>query len=136
MTQQKSKKDQMLKFYGSAVTFSEFPDEIALCVNISNCPCKCKGCSETFLREDIGVYLTNEKIQELVDANPGCTVFGLLGGDINHSDIIRISEYIHKNTNLKLGFYSGEDYLDINLIPYVDFYKIGRWIMPKGDPAT
>ena len=34
----------MLKVYDVAVTMSEFPDEITLAVNISNCPGMCDGC--------------------------------------------------------------------------------------------
>ena len=33
-----------MKYTDTQVTFSEFPDEIALCINISNCPWHCPGC--------------------------------------------------------------------------------------------
>ena len=36
------------------VTFSEFPNEISLCINISQCVCNCSGCHSSYLAEDIG----------------------------------------------------------------------------------
>lgn len=122
----------MLKVFDSAVTFSEFPDEIALCVNISGCPCDCSGCSEPWLKKDIGKEMTSEVIQELLDSHPDCTVFGLMGGDSDHADIIRIAVYVHTHSQMKVGFYSGRDFVDISLVPFVDYYKIGRWIAPTG----
>lgn len=122
----------MLKFYDYAITFSEFPDEIALCVNISNCPGMCDGCSEPWLLKDIGEELTNEKIDELIKKNPDITVFGLMGGDADHEDVIRIADYIHSHYPIKVGIYSGREYLDMHLLNCLDYYKIGRWIMPKG----
>ena len=124
----------MLKYYDTAVTFAEFPDEIALCINISNCPCRCSHCSEPWLREDIGVELTAEEILRLLKANPHCTVIGLMGGDADHDDVIRIIDCIRANSNIKVGFYSGLDCIDMRIALRVDFYKIGRWIAPEGDP--
>ena len=44
----------MLKYVDTLVTFSEIPDEITLCINISNCPCKCPGSHSSYLAQDIG----------------------------------------------------------------------------------
>ena len=54
-----------LKYYDVAITFSEFIDEIALCVNISGCPCHCDNCSEPWLRPWVGTILTNEEIEAI-----------------------------------------------------------------------
>ena len=85
-----------LKYYDYAVTFSEFPDEVALCVNISGCPCCCDNCSEPWLRPWVGTLLTNEEIDRLIKENPDITLFGLMGGDSNYDDVVRIICYIHK----------------------------------------
>ncbi|MBO7079714.1 MAG: hypothetical protein J6W64_07910 [Bacilli bacterium] len=54
-----------MKFVGTpTVTFSEFPDEIALNFSISGCPNHCVGCSEPEMAEDIGQELTFEVIDE------------------------------------------------------------------------
>ena len=126
----------MLKYYDTAVTMSEFPDEISLCVNITNCPGLCEGCSEPWLRKDIGTLLTNDEIDRLVALHPGCSVFGLMGGDIDHDDVGRVARYVHeKYPHLKVGFYSGFDYIDLSLVPVIDCYKIGQWIQPSGSPS-
>lgn len=44
----------MLKYVDARVVFQEIPDEITLAINISNCPCHCKGCHSQYLAEDIG----------------------------------------------------------------------------------
>ena len=122
-----------LKYYDVAVTFSEFPDEVTLCVNISNCPGMCDGCSEPWLLEDVGTLLTNEEIDKLISEHQDITVFGLMGGDSNHKDCERIANYVHSTyPNIKVGMYSGREFLDMRLLKSLDLYKIGRWIMPKG----
>lgn len=122
-----------LKYYDVATTFSEFPDEIALCVNITGCPCHCDNCSEPWLRPYVGTELTNEEIDKLISEHPDITVFGLMGGDSNYKDCVRVVDYIHeKYPHLKVGIYSGRDWFDIELMNVIDIYKIGRWITPKG----
>lgn len=122
----------MLKYYDYAVTFAEFPEEISLSLNISNCPGMCDGCSEPWLLEDVGDELTEEKIDELIKEHPGITVFGLMGGDSDHDDVVRIANYVHNKHHLKVGMYSGREFLNMKLLECLDLYKIGRWIMPKG----
>lgn len=125
----------MLKVYDYAITFSEFPDEIALCLNISNCPCHCEGCSENYLKEDIGKELTHELIDELMIKykDYGITLIGFMGGDRDHKEILQMLNYIKAKYQLKVGVYSGLDYIDLDLINVLDYYKIGRFILPKGE---
>ena len=126
----------MLKFYGYAVTFAEFPEEISLLLNISNCPGTCSHCSEPELRQDIGTELTNNKIDELIKNNRGITLFGLMGGDSDHKDCVRIAKYIHEKYEIKVGMYSGKDTIDFDLLNCLDYYKIGHFIMPVGPVET
>ena len=123
---------QPLKYYDVAVTMSEFPDEITLCVNITGCVCHCSECSEPWLRPYVGTLLTNEEIDKLIKDHPGITVFGLMGGDSDHDDVVRIANYVHEKHHLKVGMYSGREFLNMKLLECLDLYKIGRWIMPKG----
>ena len=44
----------MLKYVDAKVVFAEVPDEVTLAINISNCPCQCKGCHSSYLAQDIG----------------------------------------------------------------------------------
>lgn len=122
-----------LKYYDVAVTFSEFPEETTLCVNISGCPGMCSHCSEPWLMPYVGTELTNDEIDKLIEEHPGITCFGLMGGDSNHDDVVRIANYIHeKHKDLKVGIYSGREFLNMKLLDCLDLYKIGRWILPEG----
>lgn len=123
----------MLKCYDYAITFAEFPDEVSFCVNVSGCPGQCPHCSEPWLREDVGTPMTDECLDFLLEKSFGCSNFGLLGGDADHEEVKRIAKYVHEHSSLKFGFYSGRDFLDLSLVPFVDFYKIGRWIFPEGE---
>lgn len=122
-----------LKYYDVAITFSEFPDHVALCVNISGCPCHCSECSEPWLRSWVGTLLTNDEIDKLISEHEDITLFGLMGGDSNYEDCIRITNYIHeKYPQIKVGIYSGRDFINLDLANVIDVYKIGRWIKPEG----
>ena len=124
-----------LKYYDVAVTFSEFPDEVTLCVNITGCVWHCSECSEPWLRPYVGTLLTSEEIDKLIAEHPDITVFGLMGGDSDQEDVVRIADYIHKyHKGIKVGMYSGREYMSDILLSCLDLYKIGRWIMPKGKP--
>ena len=79
----------MLKYVDTRVCFAEIPDEITLCINLSNCPCHCKGCHSSYLAEDIGEVLTHSRIEKLLNMNKGVTAICFMGGDndpklINH----------------------------------------------------
>lgn len=128
----------MIKVYngqegGEFITFTEIPDEISLCLNISNCKCNCTSCSEAWLREDVGIELTSEVLQRYIDNNPNITCICLMGGDSDHDDCIRVCKYIHEHSNLKTAMYSGREFINLDLAQHLDYYKIGRWIMPIGD---
>ncbi len=123
-----------MKYVDTAVTFSEIPDEITLCINISNCPCHCTGCHSSYLAEDIGEPLDWEALNSLIIANKGITCVCFMGGD---SDPIRVNtraEQIKETyPMLKVAWYSGRQELseDINLENF-DYIKLGPYIEEKG----
>lgn len=123
----------MLKVYDYSITFAEFPDEIALCLNISNCPCYCEGCSESYLKDDVGKEITQEFIDSLLTKykDYSITLIGFMGGDSDHKALKEIASYIKEKYQLLIGFYSGFDSIDIDLISVIDYYKYGRFILPK-----
>lgn len=83
--------------------------------------------------EVVGDELTSEKIDTLIATHPDITVFGLMGGDSDHNDCIRVAKYVHeKYPQLKVGMYSGREFINLDLAQHLDLYKIGRWITPKG----
>ena len=123
----------MVKFVDTMVTFSEFPDEISLCINISNCPCHCPSCHSSYLSEDIGSLLTMRKLKELIESNEGITCVGFMGGDAEPHYINTLAQQVKESTNLKVGWYSGRQELArvINL-RWFDYIKLGPYIEEQG----
>lgn len=134
------KKFGMLKYVDTMVTFSEFPDEISLCINISNCKCHCIGCHSSYLAEDIGEPLLESTLHKLITENKGITCVGFMGGDIEPKSVNALAQYIKIEYNLKVGWYSGRKELskDIELDNF-DYIKIGPYIEeygPLNNPNT
>ena len=124
----------MLKYVETLIGFSEIPDEITLCINISNCICNCKGCHSPYLAEDIGEELTCSKLEELLQANKGITCISFMGGDIDPAGIVGLAKYIKTfYPGLKVAWYSGRQELPkhFNLEPF-NFIKLGPYIKELG----
>ena len=105
------------KYLDSQVVFQEFPDEITLAINITNCPCHCPGCHSAELAEDIGDILDEPTIDKMIAKNSEITC------------IVRINY-----PNIKVGWYSGRNIfpLEHGVFHYI---KLGPWIEEKG-PLT
>ena len=119
----------MLKYVDTKVVFAEIPDEITLAINISGCPCNCKGCHSSYLAKDIGEPLDLQHLTNLIDSNKGITCVGLMGGDANPSEVDDIAQDIKEYyPELKVGWYSGRQELskDIELSNF-DFIKLGPY---------
>lgn len=119
----------MLKYVDTKVVFAEVPDEITLAINISGCPCNCKGCHSSYLAEDIGEPLDLQRLTNLIDSNKGITCVGLMGGDANPSEVDDIAQDIKEYyPELKVGWYSGRQELskDIELSNF-DYIKLGPY---------
>lgn len=122
-----------MKYTGAEITFAEVPDEITLCINISNCHCHCKGCHSPYLAEDIGEELNSHSLQELIKANEGITCICFMGGDSNPQDIDSLAQWLKIYFPYKVAWYSGRQELssDINL-QWFDFVKLGPYIEELG----
>ena len=129
----------MLKYVDTLVSFQEVPDEISLCINISNCPNHCKGCHSQYLLEDIGKPLTDETLQTLIKQNTGISCVCLMGGDKDSQSINELAQFIH-TFNLKVGWYSGKNFLSENIdLKNFDYVKIGQYkeeFGPLNNPNT
>lgn len=124
----------MLKYAEIAVTFSEVPDEISLCIEISNCPCHCKGCHSSYLAEDRGIILGATELIWLINNNTGITCVAFMGGDSSTVDINSLAKLIKEVfPELKVAWYSGRQELskDIDLKNF-DFIKLGPYIEELG----
>jgi anaerobic ribonucleoside-triphosphate reductase activating protein len=129
----------MSKYVETMVTFSEVPDEITLAINISNCPCHCKGCHSSHLAENIGTPLTIEVLKNLVEANSGISCISFMGGDADPADIKQLATYIKEEyPELKVCWYSGRGvlptYIQYHLDAF-DYIKLGAYDSEYG-PLT
>ena len=128
----------MLFIHSHAISLLEIPNEISLCLNISGCPCKCEGCSEPYLQEDIGEPLSIDYIKKLLEKykNYNLTCICFMGGDKDHNTLKELFKFLSITTHISLALYSGFDFIDLDLVPYLKYYKIGRFILPKGDVSS
>lgn len=118
----------MVKYYNKMVVFEEIPNEITLAINITNCPCHCKGCHSPFLWKDDGIPLTEEKLDDLIISDKGITCVAFMGGDASPSVISQLAAFIKGKYELKVGWYSGRDELSHDIdISFFDYIKIGRY---------
>ena len=124
----------MLKYVDTKVTFAEVPDEISLCINISNCPNHCEGCHSPYLAEDAGINLTFDTLLTMCYINNGITCVSFMGGDSE-------PEYINKLANvikvgelpIKVAWYSGKQELPKDIdIKNFNFIKLGPYIEELG----
>lgn len=122
----------MLKYVDTMITFSEIPDNITLCINISGCPCHCPACHSKYLWEDVGKELYPSTVQEMILSNKGISCICFMGGDLEPDKVHDLSKWIHKNfPDIKTAWYSGMD-RDITTWDDFDYIKIGPYIEEKG----
>lgn len=123
----------MLKYLNTDVTFAEVPDEISLCINITNCPCGCDGCHSPELSKDIGDPLTNEVLDTLIKDNEGISCVCLMGGDRNQKEVEQLLSHIKKaHPKLKTAWYSGRETVPATIYSVLDYLKIGPYIEQFG----
>ena len=119
----------MLKYVDTKVTFSEVPDEISLCINISNCPCHCKNCHSSYLAQDIGTELTFNEVRKLIKKNSGISCIALMGGDAEPDKINTLASFIINHYgSIKVAWYSGRQELNNNIdLCNFDYIKLGPY---------
>nr|DAH11756.1 MAG TPA: anaerobic ribonucleoside-triphosphate reductase activating protein [Caudoviricetes sp.] len=131
----------MIKYVDTKVVFQEIPDETTLAINISNCPCHCKGCHSSYLAEDIGTPLDEDSLVELLLNNKGITCIAFMGGDSDPEYINWLANIMRDMNDsepgnwadVKIAWYSGRQELspDIDLRNF-DYIKLGPYIEEKG----
>lgn len=131
----------MIKYVDTKVVFQEIPDETTLAINISNCPCHCKGCHSSYLAEDIGTPLDEDSLVELLLNNKGITCIAFMGGDSDLEYINWLASIMRDMNDsepgnwadVKIAWYSGRQELspDIDLRNF-DYIKLGPYIEEKG----
>lgn len=126
----------MIKYLETLITFAEIPDEITLCINITNCPCDCNGCHSSYLSKDIGEELNNDVLDKLISDNSGISCIAFMGGDSSPKEINDLAKYVKDKYPISVAWYSGRQELskDINLDNF-DYIKLGPYIKELG-PLT
>ena len=131
----------MLKYTEAKVTFAEIPDEITLCINLSNCPYHCPDCHSKYLWEDIGEELTPTKLQELIHDNRGVTCICFMGGD-NDLETLKqrmFESKLQSDYPRRVAWYTGRDSFPTDFSQYIDYVKIGPYKAeygPLNNPNT
>lgn len=122
-----------MKYVNTDIVFQEIPDETTLAINISNCPCHCKGCHSSYLAEDIGTEITASVLIDLVKKNRGITCVSMMGGDASPLEVEYYSDLVRNIMKLKYAWYSGRQELDKNIdISKFDYIKLGPYIEELG----
>lgn len=123
----------MLKYVNTDVVFQEIPNETTLAINISNCPCHCKGCHSSYLAGDIGTELTAHSLLELLKKNKGITCVAMMGGDSEPQEVEYFSELVRNIAGLRYAWYSGRQELPKNIdISKFNYIKLGPYIEELG----
>lgn len=118
----------MLKYTDSLVTFSEVPDEVTLCIDISNCPYHCPGCHSKELWGDIGEWLSVGKLVDLVNKNEGITCVCFMGGDSDLEELYNLFKFIPMLfKHLKIAWYTGRSSIPEDVPDCLDYIKIGPY---------
>lgn len=125
----------MLKYHSSYIGFREIPDEISLCINISNCPNNCKGCHSPWLKEDVGKDLNIESLNTLINKNKGVSCICFMGGDQEPAEISNLAVAVRLRSDYpyKTAWYSGRQHIPNELnINAFDYIKVGPYIEELG----
>lgn len=125
---------KQVKYTNTIIGFREVPDEVSLCINISNCPIHCEGCHSPELWDDIGIELTNDELERLIKTNKGITCVCFMGGDKNSFAINELARFIKNNhPELLTCWYSGREELSkFTELENWDFIKLGPYIKSLG----
>lgn len=125
----------MLKYVNTGIVFQEIPDEVALSINLSRCPCHCPGCHSQYLAEDIGEPLTPDVLDRFVEEyGKDITCFAFMGGDAEPEYVDELARYMHTaHPQFKVAWYSGRTVISRNVdCNDFDYIKIGPYIAHLG----
>lgn len=124
-----------MKYVNTGVVFQEIPDEVTLSINISNCPCHCKGCHSAYLWEDIGEPLTAMTLTKMLEKyEDDITCICFMGGDGDTKVVNSLAQWLKmSHPNMHIGWYSGREKLSANIdLKNFDYIKLGPYIDTKG----
>lgn len=125
----------MIKYLTKNIVLQEIPKEISLSLEITNCPNRCKGCHTPELQQDIGTELTEAELRRIIESTKlgkkflvSCILF--MGGD-QHKELISLLKIV-KEYDLKTALYTGNDFVDVDIIKELDYVKLGAYVEELG----
>lgn len=118
----------------TSVVFEEIPDEITLCINITNCQNNCKGCHSPHLKQDIGSLLDFTQFETLLEKNGGITCLCFMGEGNDEKGLKNAISYLkEKHPEIKVALYSGRpEITDPFYWHNLDYIKVGPYIEEFG----
>lgn len=123
----------MIKYLSHALTFAEVPDEVTLCINITNCPHHCPGCHSPELQQDTGRDLT-QALPALLDKYGGDITCVCLMGEGNDIQALGACLAYIWYRGFKAALYTGRDTPGplSNVLRWLDYLKLGPYIEALG----
>lgn len=131
----------MIKYLGYTVAFQEVPDEITLCLNISNCRFHCKGCHSPELQKDSGADLEPD-LSGLIQRYDGITCVCFFGEGKDWDAFDRCVKLIRDQfPMLKVAWYTGHSETSEEVGYYMmsglfDYIKTGSYNASRGGLAS
>lgn len=129
----------MLYYSYPQVVVEEVPGEISLALSISGCKLACKGChSKETWKDTFGSPLTLKALRELLNKHKHLSCVLFYGGEWKEEYLIELFKIVKEEYGLKLCLYTGLNYEEVpkELIPYLDYIKVGRYIEELGGLAS
>lgn len=127
----------MLYYDNYQIVTQEIPNELSLGISIMGCPIHCPDCHSKHLWKEKGKPLPLSELQKIIDKQKYMTCILFLGGDWKNKFHFYLwwlrEEYANK---YKLALYSGYPLINAyrkQLLPYLDYIKVGQYIQEKGD---
>lgn len=124
-----------MKYVNTGVVFQEIPDEVTLSINISNCPCHCKGCHSKYLWDNIGEPLTAMTLTEMLNLyGDEITCICFMGGDGETPVVNSLAHWLRMaHPEVRVGWYSGRSDLSPQIdVENFDYIKLGPYVEAKG----
>ena len=129
----------MVRYTGHAITFAEVPDEVSLCLTVSNCGFCCEGCHSPELREDVGADLEKDLPRLLERYRGRCTCCCFMGCGKDPETLYWCVK-MAKDRGYKTALYTGDEWPDfVKRSPYnamifgsLNYLKVGPYVKDLG----
>lgn len=122
-----------LRFVEIKTVLQEVPGELSLCFTISGCPLRCPGCHSAYLRKkDYGKILSPAFFNAQLNKYDGLISNVLfMGGEWEHDELKQLL-ILARSKALKTTLYTGQDWIETDLLQHLDYVKFGPYISSCG----